>query len=55
MIELEPDRHDELAALIAEPHGGGRRDARSGALVGPRRATGPATAAPATRCGSGGE
>ena len=39
MIELNPDRHDELAALIAK-HMGGRRDPGGRALVRPRRLLG---------------
>ena len=40
MIELEPDRHDELAALIAGHMEAGGETARSGALVRPRRPLG---------------
>ena len=40
MIELEPDRLDELAALVAQHMEAGRRDAGGGALVGPRRPLG---------------
>ena len=40
MIELEPDRHDELAALIADHMDAGRRGAGGGALVRPRRLLG---------------
>ncbi len=46
MIELNPDRHDELAALIAHHMEAGRRNARSGALVGARRLLGGAPAGP---------
>ena len=55
MIELEPERHDELAALIADHMEQGGETLRSRALVRPRRATGRATAARATRCASGSE
>ena len=39
-IELEPERHDELAALIADHMAAGRRDARGRPLVRPRRLLG---------------
>ena len=45
-IELEPDRLDELAALIADHMEPGRRDARGGALVRPRRPLGRPQPAP---------
>ena len=53
LIELNPDRHDELAALIAH-HLRGRAARRWRRRAGPPAPpTGPATAAPATRCASG--
>ena len=52
-IELEPERHDELAALIARPHGAraARRSRRPAGTPAPP--TGRATAGLRTRCGSG--
>ena len=53
MIELEPDRHDELAALIADHMEAGGETAGGRALVRPRRLLGRAQPARATRCASG--
>ena len=53
MIELNPDRHDELAALIAHHMEAGGETLRGGALVRPRRLLGRAQPARRTRCGCG--
>ena len=53
MIELDPDRHDELAALVAD-HMEARAARRSRRPAGPRAPpTARATPGPRTRCGSG--